>query len=441
MDQILVDSGLFGEGLVVVDTPKGVGMYNTSLADMGIEPTKLTKFSVDGIGWSPEIAAERRNPDYLGHGPENRVAILVSPDQDRKPIFLPTFSFTRRLMQNFLVRSMREVADITRDSCVCLQFENGALEYETPKDLLFLDQVTVEVSAGTLIQSASEQRQLVTSFMTPDLGCADPNEIHQLCGKVIASANAHGDLRQRRLEIPPFKFSLIGSFWSRIFGGVFVLRAGAETILIVEDETWLPKIQPDRGERYHVYGITDIDGIIHRLIKEDMLKTDLNKYYRENPAALAELDELERYLTVDAVCRIAPDCDISTMSFTKQKGLLAAHRDKVPSVLSDLLKFRRSFTSEVMGKTEPRTTEALGLLIARPNESLDVNHYQRIIWMLLQRLQKDPPNVLKLYTHDKERFFALFDTWSPAKKRWAARYVSANYLREMDKRDTQGGSS
>lgn len=432
MDPLLVQSGLFGKGLVVVDTPKGVSMYNEALADLGIEPTTLAKFSVDGIGWSPEIAAERGNPDYLGHGPANRVAIIVSPDQDRKPIFLPTYSFKRRLMQNFLARSMREVADITQDACVCLEFENAMLEYQTPKDLLFLDQLTVEVSAGGLIKAASEQKGLVASFMSPELGVSDPTQIHQLCGDIIASAKAHGDLRRRRTEIPPFKFSLIGNFWSRAFGGVFVLRSGADSILIVEDETWLPKIQPEKGERYQVFGIKDRNGILGCLVDdEDMLKLDL-KRYRKHPETLAELDELERFIVIDTLCRIDPECDTS-MSLSKQKGLLNAHQEKVPSVLADLQKFRRLFVSDIGGSHEPRMTEALALMLIRPNEHLDADQYQRILWMLLQRLQKDPPDVLKLYTYDKERFFTLFDTWSPAKKRWAAKFVSSKYQAEMNR--------
>jgi hypothetical protein len=434
MDQLLVKSGLFGKGLVPIDTPKAVKMYNEALIDLGIEPTTLTSFRIDGIGWSPEIAAERGDPGYLGHGPANRVAIIVTPDQDRKPIFLPTYSFKRRLMQNFLARSMREIADITQDTCVRLEFENQMLEYQNPKDLLYLDEVTVEASAGLLMEDAAAQRKLVDDFMAPGLGVDNPQEIRQLCRTIIDSAKTHGDLRRRRTEIPPFKFSLIGNFWSRVFGGVFVLRAGADSILIVEDESWLPQIQPEKGERYQVFGIGDRDNIIKCLVEEDMLKLDL-KQYRKHPELLGELDTLEHFITIDALCKIDPECDVSAMSVSKQKGVLTTAKNKslVPPLLADLQKFRRTVSSGVSGKSELRITEALALTLLRPNERLDQDQYQRILWMLLQRLQEDPPDILKLYTHDKERFFALFSTWPDAKKRWAASHISANYVPEMNK--------
>ena len=55
MDQMLIDSGLFGRGLVPIATPKGVAMFNEALGTLGIGPTKLTRFDIDGIGWSPQI--------------------------------------------------------------------------------------------------------------------------------------------------------------------------------------------------------------------------------------------------------------------------------------------------------------------------------------------------------------------------------------------------
>ena len=431
MDQLLIDSGLFGKGLVTIDTRKGCTMYNAALENLGIEPTKLTKFSVDGIGWSPEIAAERGNSAYLGFGPANRVAIIVTPEQDRKPIFLPTYSFKRRLMQNFFARSMREIADITQDACVCVEFENNMLDYQSPKDILYLEDVTVVASAGTLIEDAARQKDLVAQFMSPELGRDGPRHIRQLCQGIIESAQAHGDLRRRRLEIPPLKFSLIGNFWSRAFGGVFVLRAGAESILIVEDDQWLHKVEPERGERYKAYALSERDAVLKRLLDEDLLTLNL-KRYREDPGALEELDRLERYLTVEALCAIDPECDL-LVSSTKQKGMLTAHKGQVPPVLIDLQRFRRSIASDVGGKLKPKVTEALALLLMRPNERLDLDQYQRILWMLLQRLQENPPDILTLYTHDKERFFALFDTWPPAKKRWAAVHISKHYVPEMDK--------
>ena len=40
---------------------KLVERYNKCLTKMGFTETKLDHFSIDGIGWSPEIAEEKKN--------------------------------------------------------------------------------------------------------------------------------------------------------------------------------------------------------------------------------------------------------------------------------------------------------------------------------------------------------------------------------------------
>ena len=59
--------------------------YNECLTDIGIEPTKLKKFHIDGWGWSPEVAKEKDDRFYLSHGIANPFAIIVSPEQKRLP--------------------------------------------------------------------------------------------------------------------------------------------------------------------------------------------------------------------------------------------------------------------------------------------------------------------------------------------------------------------
>ena len=52
-------TGLFGKGLITIESPELVRRYNACLEDMGLPATKLKKFSIDAVGWSPEIAAEQ----------------------------------------------------------------------------------------------------------------------------------------------------------------------------------------------------------------------------------------------------------------------------------------------------------------------------------------------------------------------------------------------
>ena len=112
MDQ-LMEAKLFGEGLLSVDAASVETNYNECLTELGIEPSTLQSFKVDGMGWSPEIAREKADVLYLSAGIPNQLGIIVSPNQRNKPIYFPFHSYDRLLMDHYFSRFKTEVADIT----------------------------------------------------------------------------------------------------------------------------------------------------------------------------------------------------------------------------------------------------------------------------------------------------------------------------------------
>ena len=60
----LKEANLYQSELIPV-SGKLVERYNKCLKTLGFKETQLTSFSIDGIGWSPEIAEERKNVQYL----------------------------------------------------------------------------------------------------------------------------------------------------------------------------------------------------------------------------------------------------------------------------------------------------------------------------------------------------------------------------------------
>ena len=58
--QKLKQAKLYRNELIPV-SGKLVERYNKCLVKLGFTKTKLKTFSIDGIGWSPEIAEEKKN--------------------------------------------------------------------------------------------------------------------------------------------------------------------------------------------------------------------------------------------------------------------------------------------------------------------------------------------------------------------------------------------
>ena len=81
-------------GFVEVDDPLVVARYNTSLEAIGVEPTRLARFRVDAAGYSPDVAAEREDPFYLGADALHAHAIIVFSAQFAAPLVHPGLGLT-----------------------------------------------------------------------------------------------------------------------------------------------------------------------------------------------------------------------------------------------------------------------------------------------------------------------------------------------------------
>ncbi len=230
----LIKAGLFGRGLVRIDRPVLVERYNACLVDMGLEPTNLMTFQIDKMGWSPEIAEEQGDNYYLSHGEANPLAIIVTPEQEFAPIYFPMHSFDWGLMEQWFAQFRVSIADITRDTGIWLDIDNEVDIYEQPSDLLIVSEVFARVHCpGELIARAAAQNKLVQRWLTE----ASPHADQGLLTALEQTAQLDGDLRRRHLTITDMPYLDILDFYSRAFGGTFVLRSqGTEPMVLVRTE-------------------------------------------------------------------------------------------------------------------------------------------------------------------------------------------------------------
>ncbi|HMC01497.1 MAG TPA: DUF6638 family protein, partial [Flavobacteriaceae bacterium] len=94
----LKEANLYRSELIPV-SGKLVERYNQCLKTLGFKPTKLKSFSIDGIGWSPEIAEEKKEIYYLNNGEANAHGIIITPLQNNKPVYTPFHTFDREVMK------------------------------------------------------------------------------------------------------------------------------------------------------------------------------------------------------------------------------------------------------------------------------------------------------------------------------------------------------
>ena len=392
--------------LTHINTRALVTRYNEALSALGLEPTALKSFHIDAVGYSPDIA-EEKNPFYLSQGPANPLGVILTPNQQKSPLQAPVASFYRPLLAEYFQRFRREIADITRDTAIWLDFDQGVSQYKSPQNLLLLSGVSVYSGSGSLSEAAAEQNRLVSRFQSEELAWFDPAFRQML----IDNVKAHGDLRARYLVIPEFRYSDVSSFHSPAFGGAFVLRApSGNAYLILEDKASYDALKTKGNALY----LRDPE-LIEQLYAENLIGLDMENY----AANLSKLRYAYDYLLAELLFDNEPELDFSHLTAPQRRQRLRLSKEEVPDTLLEL----EYLIGKLAAGTKVKASQLSGELIRtllQVNPDLEPTT-KEVVLQLLVRLE--PRDVKRLYRADKPLFWTAYESWPPGKQRWAKELI------------------
>lgn len=406
-----MNTPFYQQNLVEVSSPALVKRYNDALESLGLKPTKLPGFHLDGRGWSPEIAHEQTN-DYLSHGPANALAIILSPDQRDKPLYAPLTSFDKDVLQRYYAQFSGEIADLTRDIALCLELDHTPPSYMSPEDALAFQGVTVKTSAGGFGNAVSEQAALVKTFLDDENAWFDAS----LRQKIIANAKEHGDLRGRAALPADFTVSDISSFSAKLFGGIFVLRPQrGNSYLIMQDKSEMP----DR--RKNTFHLQD-SKLLPKLLKENFIAVD-ESYYREHLDVLVGKFDA---LLADALFQLEPTLEFAKLSTAQRKQRISQYSGQLPEVLFELEGFMSKLSTGARLRSGELSRELIYLML-HPHSNIQEQE-REVLWQLIcqvQVLNVEPLDIAQLYQKDVAHFFELYQSWSGVRQDWAESYLLA----------------
>lgn len=404
----LKEAGLYGGALVQV-SGSIVARYNNCLAMLGLPPTALDRFTIDGMGWSPEIALEKDNNFYLNIGEANPNAIIISPQQEGKPVHMPFHSFDRDIMTAIFAAYPLQIRDITKDSAIVVHLDQEIDTYYEPFDLLRYTKIAVHFNLlDNLDQKQAEQQALIDKFE------ADNNFINrQIHQEILASAKAHGDLRQRKLQLPSLELP-IRSFYTKAFGGIFVLRDFATDIIVFEDKELFAKAIENSTLDVNLFHISHHELTVS-LVSQNIAQFDIKK-----AAKTDRYDRIKKHIFAEhlgATEHPIPEILESHLLFKKYLNTLEPETRK--SVMSVELYNQRKIIErdlQIDDVVDLHYTQAL----LEPHKNLEEEH-KELIWRLLAKIvPKDP---LHLYWYEKEAFYNAFKTWKPGYQDWVIKLI------------------
>jgi len=401
----LIEAGLFGRGLVQVDSSVLVKRYNDALEHLGLEQTKLKTFQIDQMGWSPEIADEKGNDYYLSHGASNPLAIILTPEQASAPVYFPFHSFDWRMMYQWFKTHKVQIQEVTKETAICLDLDEEVDHFAAPSDLLMVQEVMVRASTPSgLMDHARRQHALVHRWNTED----DVHLDEELLLALVQTAQEQGDLRKRSLIIRDFQFSDVTDFYSKKFGGAFVLRSQnsdprifARDMSVVDDHT--------------VFKADET--ALEYLLEHGYVETSIN-WWQDH---LFRLKVIAESFLVDVLDKEEARLDYGAVSKIKRKALL----QKYQSQLDEHLELTRVRSSLKRGEM-PEASSEIMMYLFHPSDSLS-NSSREVVWQLLTYIQGGR-FVPLMYRHQKTAFVEGYaKKWKNPRRSWALARVQEFY--------------
>lgn len=401
----LVEAGLFGRGLIPITSQVLVDRYNACLQALGLKSTTLSTFQVDRLGWSPEIAEEMGDDYYLSHGDANPLCIILTPEQATAPIYFPMHSFDWKLMKQWFELNRAQIADITKDSGIILDIDQEVSLYAIPTDLLMVSEVQVRANTPCgFMDRANEQRALVKRWLKEK----DAHLDDELITALEETAKRDGDLRRRQLVIRDMQYSDVADFYSRVFGGVFVLRSqNHQPLIFVREE--------DQVDGDHV--LPADESALSHLIEHGYVETDV-QWWKDH---LYRLKVVAESFLVEVLDQHEPRINFSKLAKSRCNQLIVKHRDELGTYL-DLMRARdalkRGQLDEVSDEVRPH--------LLHPSEQLSPIS-REVVWQILTYI-RGGRFVPLLYRHQKTKFVELYNTkWKKPRRTWALTRIREHY--------------
>lgn len=408
----LKQANLYRNELFLVNG-KLVERYNKCLEKLGFTPTKLTSFSIDGMGWSPEIAEEKKEKFYLNNGEANTHAIIITPKQKGIALYNPFHSFDKEIMNAVFKKHTETIKDITRDSALCLDFDQKIDAFYEPLDILKYKEITVKFHLiDNLNQAKADQLKLIEEFRK------DQNFINEkIHEKLLTSAKKYGDLRNRTLQLENVFFTT-QSFYTKAFGGIYLLRDLAIPILIFEElETYKQAINDTTYDvlMYHISHKEMFDKLKSYNVIELDLQEEITKKRHKR---------IQQYMLSQAIKEsthpiknILQDPILFKSYLNK---ITIEERKKVMSldIFLEKKKINKTAKPETIIHTE------MYRALHKPHSSLKANE-QDLIWSLLINIA--PKDVLFLYWYHKELFYRKFQNLEASAQDWVIETIKNGF--------------
>jgi hypothetical protein len=414
MNRLLEAELIYGR-LLDISEPHLVARYNKALAGFGLRPTTLDTFDIDMTGFSPQIAAELGDKDYLDPNRVNRRFIIITPEQENLPVVHTSFSNTAALMHEFFAANARAINAITIKDALYGEIEDSVSVVESLEDLLSINQVGFKVlSAEDTLSKAAELRQLVDRLKTDANAWRDD----EMLTRMVELAKLTGDIRKNEL-VPDKLVFRHDAFWANHFGGVYIFLNDRNATVICDPEA--PGFRRSRPWQVSYIPITD-----HAKVYDFLAQSGRIELPR---ASWVESSGLYRHRSEMVLSQLAnqsdPEVDLSTVdriwfqTWMHRNSALISRDGSYPFLQEAI---RNIATTGSIRMEEVPPAWRFMLIRAKPDHP-DQWLTNRLIAQMV------PADFVSRFVFDKQGFYASYERYGEKFREYVVSTLTGTYLK------------
>ncbi|MDO9414856.1 DUF6638 family protein [Pararhizobium sp.] len=412
----LLEAELIYGRLLEISEPHLIARYNKALEGFGMRKTELSTFRIDMTGFSPEIAEEFGDRDYLDPNRVNRRFVIMTPDQEELPVVHTSFSNTAPLMHEFFNANRRAINAVTIKDALYGEIEDSVSVVDDIDDLLSINEVRFRVlSAEDMLGKAAELRSLSDRLKTVPNAWSDD----ALLNRMVELAKVTGDIRENAL-VPDQLVFRHDAFWANHFGGVYIFLDDKTTTVICDPSA--PGFRRSRPWQVSYISLQDPARIFDFLASTKRLELPRASWVGESGLYAHRADMVVRSLIHDA----EPDTDFSAMDRIWLQTWMHRNADRVAK--DGAYPFLQEMTRTVASTGEIKMTEVPPdrrfLLVRAAPDHPDQWLTNRLIAQLL------PQDFVSRFVFDKQGFYTAYEGYSEKYRDYVVATLSRTYLED-----------
>jgi hypothetical protein len=415
MDLLRENELIYGR-LLPIDQPHLIDRYNKALTAFGLGPTGLKAFDIDRSGFSPQIADELGDPQYLDPNEVNRRFIILTPAQQDLPVVHTAFSNTSQLLYEFFDKNRRAIDALTIKDVIYGEIEDSVSKVENIDDLISINQVEFRVlSAEDVLGKAAELGKLVDRLkQEPDAWRDDA-----MLERMVELAKICGDIRENAL-VPDQVIFRHNAYWTSHFAGLYVFVDPDMTTVISDPAA--PGFRRSRPWQVSYLSIRDAERVFRFLARSGRIDLPRASWieasgYLEHRAEMA----------VRALIRQAePDRDLGSLDKAWLQNWIRNHGELIEQ--DGVFPFLNAAKREIAQLGHLRIEEVFPqhrfLVIRAKPDHPDA-------W-LTNRLISDfvPDDFISRYVFNKQGFYKDWEGWREPWQRHVVDLLKTTYLKD-----------